>query len=87
MTIIQYFVTWIEPDGTIFDMHSGDLVAYPIYQDIEAIGSQVAFAMAMGAMRAGASAEEAVAICIKYCSDAAGEVRSMKLEELPKPTI
>ena len=78
-----YFATWIEQDGSIFSLHSADLITFGNSSDIETVGARICCAMAIGAMRAGASAEQAVAICIKYSDAAAGDVHSEKVDAMP----
>lgn len=58
--------------GRSFKPHDAGVA--PFY----AIGAHVEFLT--GAMAAGASAEEAVRLCIEYCAHAAGEVRIERLE-------
>jgi hypothetical protein len=68
---------WLEPDGEIWRM---DFSGRPfrVFADLVAIGSP--YEMAFGAMLAGASAAEAVALCIKHHAFAAGEVVTARCE-------
>jgi ATP-dependent protease HslVU (ClpYQ) peptidase subunit len=63
---------WLEPTGEIRRMRENGLVSGH-GETTAAVGSSEDFAM--GAMRAGASAEEAVRLCIEFTVYAAGEVQ------------
>lgn len=70
---------WIEPNGDVWRMGwDGRPHAAPA---ISAAGA--AWELALGAMYAGASAEEAVRICIERHSHAAGEIQVVRLREEP----
>jgi ATP-dependent protease HslVU (ClpYQ) peptidase subunit len=77
-----YYAIWLERDGSIWNLHSADLIPYTSNEDIGAVGSQTVCAMALGAMRGGVSAEEAVAICIKHSADAGGVVNAACLSSV-----
>ncbi len=63
---------WLEPTGEIRRMRENGLVS-DCGETMAAVGSSEEFAI--GAMRAGASAEEAVRLCIEFTVYAAGEVQ------------
>ena len=63
---------WLEPTGEIRRMLGNGLVS-GCGETMAAVGSSEEFAI--GAMRAGASAEEAVRLCIEFTVYAAGEVQ------------
>ncbi len=63
---------WLEPTGEIRRMLGNGLVS-DCGETMAAVGSSEEFAI--GAMRAGASAEEAVRLCIEFTVYAAGEVQ------------
>jgi hypothetical protein len=67
---------WLEPTGEIRRMRENGLVS-GCGETMAAVGTSEEFAM--GAMRAGASAEEAVRLCIEHTVYAAGEVQVEKL--------
>jgi hypothetical protein len=70
---------WIEPDGDVWRMGwDGRPHAAP---EISASGAP--WELALGAMYAGASAEEAVRICIARHAHAAGEIQVVRLREEP----
>lgn len=68
---------WLEPDGEIWRM---DFSGRPfrVFADLAAIGAP--YEMAFGAMFAGASAAEAVSICIERHAFAAGAVVTARCE-------
>ena len=68
---------WLEPTGEIRRMRENGLVS-GCGETMAAVGTSEEFAM--GAMRAGASAEEAVRLCIEHTVYAAGEIQVESLE-------
>jgi 20S proteasome alpha/beta subunit len=69
---------WLEPTGEIRRMRENGLVS-GCGETMAAVGTSEEFAM--GAMCAGASAEEAVRLCIEHTVYAAGEVQVEKLNQ------
>ena len=67
----EFRAMWIEPDGDVIVMEK-DGRPYLVGRELHAIGA--AQEMAMGAMYAGASAEQAVRICVERSDAAGGEV-------------
>jgi len=67
---------WIEPTGEIRRMRENGVVS-SCGETMAAVGSAEDFAL--GAMRAGASAEQAVRLCIEHTIYAAGEVQVERL--------
>ena len=67
----EFRAMWIEPDGDVIVMEQ-DGRPYLVGRELHAIGA--AQEMAMGAMYAGASAEQAVRICVERSDAAGGEV-------------
>lgn len=65
------------PDGTVNQFNSGSVVGVAMAGPFFAIGS--GDQLAMGAMAAGATAEEAIAICIKLDTYTGGEVESITI--------
>ena len=64
-------------DRIVFEYFGKD--TNPTIGNTEYYSIGAAYEMALGAMHAGASAEQAVAICIKYHAYCAGEIKTLKL--------
>jgi hypothetical protein len=75
---------WIEPDGDVIVMEQ-DGRPYLVGRESHAIGA--AQEMAMGAMYAGASAEQAVRICAERSDAAGGEVFVERLAPVEEPSV
>ena len=73
---------WLEPTGEAW-MMDYDGRPYPVSAEAQAIGG--AWQLALGAMYAGASAEQAVRICIERSEYAAGEVFVARLTSVEAP--
>lgn len=82
-----FCAVWLEPDGAIWQWHSEDRICYPLEENFTAQGHNVPADISRGAMMAGASAEEAVRICVKCCVYAAGEPQVERLETSPVEAI
>lgn len=70
----------MEDDGQLFISSSDDKGKFFMrHHEFYAVGAGAQFAM--GAMAQGATAEEAVALCIKHCAECGGEVQVMRLTD------
>ena len=76
----NFHAVWLEPTGEIRHMNNTGVI-YALGEDMCAIGNSEDFAI--GAMRAGASAEEAVRLAIEWTVYAAGEVQVERIEQAP----
>jgi hypothetical protein len=74
---------WLEPGGDVWMMEF-DGKPYFVGREPQSIGG--AWQLALGAMYAGASSEEAVRICVERSQYAAGEVFVARLASVEKPS-
>jgi hypothetical protein len=74
---------WVKPDGAVWKFNM-DLLPFEVIGPWVMTGGS-AIDVATGALAAGATAEEAVRIAIRYSDGAAGDVQTEKLLPVPLP--
>lgn len=80
----NFIALHVRPDGKVFRIEH-DMKPYESVTEFNAIGAP--FEFALGALAAGASAEDAVRLTIKYSIDAAGEVQTERMQTGSHATI